>query len=194
MTIGNQRSCRMHKKTISQEKIIKTTLEMVQRKNGIRDINLRKFARELGCAHTNLYNYFPNFNELMWNAMFKATELMGEFIFERQTLESLIDRYIVYAYNNRELYKLIWYEDLGEVPDNLKDRISSPGRKTIRMLEKTTAFSEEALEKRVNNAMSYVHGEISFLLFGRRPGGIPDFNLWKKRVKRTALSIFYDIE
>jgi len=184
----------MHKKNISRENIIKTTLDMVQRKNGIQDINLRKIARELNCAHTNLYNYFPNFNDLLWNAMFKATEIMGDFIFEKASIESLIDRYIEYAHHNRGLYKLIWYEDLGEIPDRLKDKVSSPGRKTINMLKKTTDFSETALEKRVNNAMSYVHGELSFLLFGRRPGGILNFNLWKNRVKRTALTIFYDIE
>jgi len=34
---------------------------VIDKEEGLRGVNLRKIAREIGCAHTNAYNYFDSF-------------------------------------------------------------------------------------------------------------------------------------
>jgi len=80
------------KKSITKEQIIETALDLLKDKSDIRSVNLREIARVLGCAHTNLYNYFPSFNDLLWEA---HMEIENQFIKKiALELESVQDGYL----------------------------------------------------------------------------------------------------
>lgn len=55
-------------KGISKDLVIDTALALIDKQQGIKKLNFRDIARELGCAHTNLYNYFASFETLLWGA------------------------------------------------------------------------------------------------------------------------------
>ncbi len=103
------------KKNISKEQIIDTTLELLKDKSDIRTINLREIARVLGCAHTNLYNYFPSFQDLLWEAHMEIEHI--------DDIQPEIDKIVTEKAVNTmiELLEDIWLHVYPEVPD--KERI-----------------------------------------------------------------------
>jgi AcrR family transcriptional regulator len=56
----------------SSERFITETLALIAEKGGSRDVNLREISRRVGCAHTNVYNYFTSLDDLMWAAYRRA--------------------------------------------------------------------------------------------------------------------------
>ncbi len=85
--------------TIGRQAFIDEVLRLLDEGVPIRDLNLRRVAKELGCAHTNAYNWFKSQQELLWFALGSALEhliaLMPE---DRMPLLSepgnLIERYV----------------------------------------------------------------------------------------------------
>jgi len=67
-------------KGIDKTRIIEVTLELINREGGVQGVNLRQIARLLSCAHTNLYNYFSDGNELLWAALDEAGVKLREFV------------------------------------------------------------------------------------------------------------------
>ncbi len=62
-----------------RDTFIAAVLEMLDEGTALRDLNLRKIARRIGCAHTNAYNYFSTFEELLWWSLREALERMIAF-------------------------------------------------------------------------------------------------------------------
>ena len=53
---------------ISKELIVETALALINEEGSSSKVNLREIARRLGCAHTNIYNYYPSLDELLGRA------------------------------------------------------------------------------------------------------------------------------
>ena len=54
------------------ERFVEVTLELIEERGGSQSVNLREVARRVGCAHTNVYNYFDGFPGLLWEALRRA--------------------------------------------------------------------------------------------------------------------------
>jgi AcrR family transcriptional regulator len=54
---------------MQKETIVQATLELIQEKESASQVNMREVARALGCAHTNIYNYFEDYGDLLWAAL-----------------------------------------------------------------------------------------------------------------------------
>ena len=65
------------RKPISREQIIDSALELLRNRRDVQSLNLREIARALGCAHTNLYNYFSSYPQLLWEAHAVCMERMS---------------------------------------------------------------------------------------------------------------------
>ncbi len=63
-----------------RERYIQETLDLIAEKGGSMDVNLREVSRRIGCAHTNAYNYFDSFDDLLWEAYRSGLRTYGEFI------------------------------------------------------------------------------------------------------------------
>ena len=49
-------------------KYVDAMLELVLEKGGLKEVNLRMVSKHIGFAHTNAYNYFENFDALIFAA------------------------------------------------------------------------------------------------------------------------------
>ncbi len=62
-----------------RERYIKEALSLISEKGGSMDVNLREISRRIGCAHTNAYNYFESFDDLLWEAYRRALRMYIDF-------------------------------------------------------------------------------------------------------------------
>lgn len=112
----------MEKKDISREQIIDTALELLRDKRELKDLNLRQIARTLGCAHTNLYNYFSSYTDLLWAAHAALLDLAMAELREslaRQgspavRLEEFFRTVARFYLDNTGWFRLAWLEYIGE--------------------------------------------------------------------------------
>ncbi len=149
------------KKNINKAVIIKVTLELIEEKGGIKDVNLRLIARRIGCAHTNLYNYYESLDEILWEALGQAlTEMMSysdkEFG-EDCEFYSLISKHIEFSMKHPGWYRLIWLEDIGGEPsEEIAEILRKPGEKFVKEVMK--ARSDELAQEEAGIIADIIHG------------------------------------
>jgi len=170
------------KKNITKELIVETALELMRDKNDFRGLNLREIARTLGCAHTNIYNYFPSHTDLLWETHATIQEVFMEMLTKRLEaantaelrlayfFESFVDMYM----DNKGWFRLAWQEYIG---DERPKRDIEATEATNKMLNKHISeiwkelsgeYPDADTTKRVlHNTHCYIVGEISNYLLGR---------------------------
>ncbi len=191
------------KKNISKDQIIETTLELMKNKNNLQGLNLREIARTLGCAHTNLYNYFPSYNDLLWEAHTAILEASMEILTKKLNtaknaelrLTCFFEAFVETYLNNKGWFWLVWHEYIDGVRP----------QKYIEALERTNEILHSHLSeiwndiygkhpyadttKRIlHNTHCYIVGEISNHLLGRDL--IEDETKLKDYIIREAVSMF----
>ncbi len=157
---------------VIKEAVIEAAVRMIDESKGLRNVSLRVIAKEMGCAHTNLYNYFDNLEEIYWQALgnvlvkmitfcLKDTEKQndpGEKLF--QTISNIID----FSFDHEGWYRLIWFEPLnGEPTPEVRKILFQPAEIFTRSLMEA---SERELIKEEAEVISgiilrYLHGELS---------------------------------
>jgi AcrR family transcriptional regulator len=170
------------KKNITKQQVVETALALMKDKDDLRRLNLREIARTLGCAHTNLYNYFPRYNDLLWEAHAAVQEIFMELLTKKLSeantaemrlnyfFEAFADMYL----DSKGWFRLAWQEPaLGERP--MRD---------IEVTEVTSEFlnhhiaeiwkdfygeypGADAVKRVLHNTHCYIVGEISNYLSGR---------------------------
>ena len=145
-----------------REAIIKAALDLLEESGDPSSLNLRKTAARAGCAHTNVYNYFPSLEALKWALLEQSLRIMSGFLFESGSTDipEMIGAYFDFGIKHPALYKLIWITDLdpGAAPPDTSfmKRIPDRLRKLI--------DSEKA-----DLLHNYVHGRILNTIFRRYP-------------------------
>lgn len=64
------------------DRFVETTLELIAEEGGAGPVNLRQVSRRMGCAHTNVYNYFAGFQDLLWAAFRRTLSNYGAWLTE----------------------------------------------------------------------------------------------------------------
>ena len=145
-----------------QHEILDAAFSLLSEEGDVASLNLRKIARKAGCAHTNVYNYYPKLGSLKWAMLEKALERMEVRIFksENASIEEIIRSYIEFALEHPELYKLIWTSDLPveDAPRDLSFLTGIPRK----LAEYMPAGPADILH-------SYVHGRLLSVIFNRSP-------------------------
>lgn len=62
----------------TSERFITETLDLIDERGGSQGVNLREVSRRVGCAHTNAYNYFASFEDLLWAAFRRVLYEYGQ--------------------------------------------------------------------------------------------------------------------
>lgn len=145
-----------------KDQILKAAFSLLEEEGDASALNLRKIAKRAGCAHTNVYNYFPNFEALKWVMLEQALGMLDEFMFKSSEDEALllISRYIDFALSRPALYRLIWVTELdpAAAPDDTDFLTRIPGR------------LEGAMDnKKADIVHCYLHGKLLNLIFSRYP-------------------------
>lgn len=187
---------------ITKESIVNITLELIHDKENIRSVNLREIARVLGCAHTNLYNYFEDLDAILWDALDIVLVRSTEFILSgmdkikdaEEKLELFYRRIIDYYLQNRGWFRLFWIEKLrGKRPEsNIKLTADVVGKHVVMLAELFEELycvkltKEEAMYV-FHTVHSYVYGEISIFIAGR--GLIPGEEEFRKYILRESIKL-----
>ena len=162
---------------ITREQILDTALAMVNERGTSANINLREIARRLDCAHTNLYNYYPSLDGLLWDAHGSALERMVHAVTSapvkggrEKSLSSFYAAFLGFYLSNRGLFSLLWQDTLsGERPETHR----ADAEEKVRLLvDHLSEIYEGAVElNRLHDALHrvhcYLHGEVSIFIHGR---------------------------
>ncbi|MGC6173653.1 TetR/AcrR family transcriptional regulator [Lacrimispora sp. 38-1] len=190
-------------KSISKDQIIETALDLMKDRSDIRSINLREIARALGCAHTNLYNYFPSFNDLLWEAHIVIQKKIISELYVRLAnmqdqsnklqcfFSTLADQYL----EHRGWFRLAWLDYIDDVrPDNdiiaTEEAVSSMVEVLKNIWEDSCheVVDREKIYWVLHNVHCYIIGEVSNYFNGRRL--ISDEEELKNHIADTCLMIF----
>lgn len=159
------------KKAISKEIIIETVLQLIEENEGIKDVNLRGIAKKIGCAHTNLYNYFDSLDEVFWEALGQVLLKMIDYVDSNLAAETdneekfylVLSNILDFSMKHPGWYRLIWLESID----------GEPTPKIIQILHKLSEGLNEDLIKASDNKLTeekanliddilhtYLHGEL----------------------------------
>lgn len=189
-------------KGITKEIIVNATLQLIKDRENIRNVNLREIARVLECAHTNLYNYYPDFDGILWDTLDEILVRSEDFILTgidtvddpAGKLHYFYERIIEFYLQNRGWFRLFWMEKLqGSRPDKnaslAEDTVEKYVTVLAQILEKlyNTKFINKQVKEIFHTVHCYLHGEISIFISGR--GLITDEESFKKYVLGECVRI-----
>ncbi|WP_315117408.1 TetR/AcrR family transcriptional regulator [uncultured Clostridium sp.] len=158
------------KKHISKEIILETTLSLIDKNEGIKDVTLRDIAKKIGCAHTNLYNYFSSLDEIFWEALGEVLLIMMDYSSNGLSDEKddeerfflVLSNLIDFSMQHPGWYRFIWFESIGGNPSTEVTKIlNKPGEgfsELIKMVNNN--ISNEKANSIGNILHSYLHGEL----------------------------------
>ena len=161
----------INKKDVSKEIIIETTLRLIEENGGIKDVNLRGIAKEIGCAHTNLYNYFNNFNEIIWESLGWILIRMIDYVDssigsasnDEERLYLALEAILEFSFKHPGWYRVVWLESIGGEPSHQTTEIlikPTEGLNYLIIKASGGMLTEEKADSISNILHSYLHGEI----------------------------------
>lgn len=191
------------KKKITKEQIMETALELLKDKSNIRSVNLREIARVLGCAHTNLYNYFPSFNDLLWEAHMEIqNQFLQKIALELEHVQDQTRKVHQFFFSLSDLYlehkgwfRLAWLDYIDDVrPEQDKLATETVVCTMVDLLESIwlSLYPQAPARERIHSVLHDVHcyiiGEVSNFINGR--GRIRETELLKQHIAETAATFF----
>lgn len=181
ITIGNKNrsgKVKSNKSSISKQVILETTLALIDENGGIKNVTLRDIAKKIGCAHTNLYNYYNSLDEIFWESLAQALLKMMDYCVNDLTAEtndeeefySLYSNLIDFSVDHPGLYRLIWLETMDGNPSaEVIQILGLPGKKLNELIIKinNNKLSEEKANSINAILHCYLHGELCKWINGR---------------------------
>jgi AcrR family transcriptional regulator len=138
MTTGNAPPVQPPPTAPTRERFIATTLGLIEAEGGSQSVNLREVARRMGCAHTNVYNYFDSFGELLWEAFRRGLAVYGERLTRdvdttlpaEEYLRRVIANLAAFPQEQPGLYRFIASDpiDLAVIPPDILDTVTAMKR------------------------------------------------------------------
>lgn len=182
---------------ITADRFIIATLELIAEEGGSQDVNLRQIARRVGCAHTNVYNYFDSYDDLLWAAFRRALRDYGEFLTHdldgalppNEYLRRVIANLATYPSRNQGVYRFIGSDpiDLDRIPVDILESVTAMKVwlfKVVEVVVSPEGDSSDA-ERIANIVLAYIDGETLNLINGRV---VPGEDI-EERVIENALSL-----
>ncbi len=191
------------KKNITKEQVIETAVELMKNSDNLSTINLREIARTLGCAHTNLYNYFASYNDLLWATHSAIQGIFMKMITNRlnavntaeKRLVSFFATFVDMYMDNKGWFRLAWQEYIeGDRPQS---DIAATGEANKMVNDDISDIWNELygeqpnrnkIERVLHNTHCYIVGEISNYLLGR--GLIKDEQILRSYITDEAIRMF----
>ena len=163
----------------SAERYVDQTIALISEKGGSRDVNLREISRRIGCAHTNVYNYFASLDDLLWAAFRRALRLYAEAMVEgldgslsgHAFFQRLIRNLVGFAVDHPGLHRFISSDPLDpeRIPDDVIVTVS--GLKRFYMDCLAVLCGDRLDRRRVEQLgdilLAYLDGETFNLINGR---------------------------
>jgi AcrR family transcriptional regulator len=153
------------------DRFVETTLDLITEEGGAGPVNLRQVSRRMGCAHTNLYNYFPGFQDLLWAAFRRTLSIYGAWLTQelddslepQEYLRRVLVNLASFPQTHPGLYRFIASDRLpmSEIPEDILDTVSRMKQwlsETLRAVSGSELDPEEAAAI-ADMVLAYVDGE-----------------------------------
>ncbi len=198
MTNGNAVAPTGPAKGLSAERFVDAALELIAEEGGSLDVNLRAISRRVGCAHTNAYNYFDSYADLLWAAFRRALRIYDEHLTHdldgelppRENLQRTLANLASFPQQNPGLYRFIGSDpiDLETIPEDVMETVTAMKHWFADMVAAAAAPGTDPAEARraADIVLAYIDGETLNLINGR---AIPDEDLGG-RVVTNAVRLF----
>jgi len=105
-------------------RLVENAVALIEESGGSKGVNLRMIAKRVGCAHTNVYNYFDSFEDLLWGAFLAILKRWVEFTRARVgaqvdqpgLLRAFVQTQVAFAVEHPGWYRFVWLEKLPGQP------------------------------------------------------------------------------
>lgn len=159
-----------NKNAINKEVILETALKLIDEKCGSKYVTLRDIAKELGCAHTNLYNYYDSLDEIFWEAIAKVlikeldylSDALNSEAKNEEKLNKCLACLVDFSMKYPGWFKLVWLDSINGQPSAEVNKIlMKPGEGFIELImETSSSLSKDEAATVANILHSYLHGEL----------------------------------
>lgn len=160
------------------DRFVNTTLELIAEQGGSQGVNLREVARRIGCAHTNVYNYFDSYDDLLWSAFRRVlddyaacwADELDESLAHDEYLRRLITNLVAYPQRNPGFYRFIGSDPIsaGGFPDDVLDTVVAMKRQLFVAFRNCAPDTDPAVvDEACNIVYAYIDGE-TFNLINER--------------------------
>jgi len=180
------------------ERFVTTTLSLIAAEGGSQNVNLRQVSREMGCAHTNVYNYFASYEDLLWVSFHRTLHLYGEYLVRdlddsldpQEYLRRLVSNLATFPEANPGLYRFIASDpiDLDRIPDHTLELVATMKTWLSEVLTSVVApdIDADEAESVANIVLAYIDGETLNLINDRV---VPGEDV-RGRIVENALRLF----
>ena len=161
------------------ERFVEATLSLIAQRGGSQGVNLREISRHVGCAHTNAYNYYASFQDLLWAAFRRALRIYGENLVSglsdslppQAYLRRLVSNLATFPQNHPGLYRFIGSDpiDPDQIPEDILQAVSQMKQWLLDVFEVLCGArgNAEGAEEACNILLAYVDGETFNVINGR---------------------------
>lgn len=164
------------RKSLSEDRILEQTLDLIDEKGGVSGTNFREIARRLGCAHTSLYNFYGSFSDLLMAALNEIRSRMGAYAATNMKEQNQPYGFLGYvgAVIDFNLEHMGWYRFLwmDSHPWEMEAVVSKEDRPDRMFSKELMALSGGTLDEpgalRLQGILhGYYHGELMKYINGR---------------------------
>ena len=160
------------------DRFIDTTLELIAEQGGSQGVNLREVARRMGCAHTNVYNYFASFDHLLWASFRRVLDDYEAHLFSGLDdsvsgdglLQQLVTRLVAYPQQHPGWYRFIGSDPIttGDFPADILEKVVEMKQQLFATFRRCAPGADSAVtDEACNIIYAYIDGE-TFNLINER--------------------------
>ena len=161
------------------ERFVETALDLIEEQGGSLSVNLRQISRRMGCAHTNVYNYFDTYQDLLWEAFRRGLDTYGDYLIHdlsadldaAEYLRRIVINLATFPEERPGLYRLIGSDpiDVAELPEDILEYVTGMKEWLAAAFQAAggTGLEAAAAAQACDIVLSYIDGETLNLLNGR---------------------------
>ncbi len=168
---------------ITREMITETAALLIEETGDKNSASLREIAKRLGCAHTNLYNYYGSLTEILWDVAAWILKRMmhdtrGEHLsadaskdVSEEDLLGIFLAFFDFSVDHPGWYRFLWLEKQEGTPTPEAAKVLSEAMGSIYgTLGKLAGgvFSPDKVQQYSDILFCYTYGEITSWLHNRR--------------------------
>jgi AcrR family transcriptional regulator len=162
---------------LTANRFVQETLALISERGGSSGVNLREVSRRVGCAHTNVYNYFASFDELIWAAFGEALGLYGDFLVRDlddtlppgEYVRRLISSLAAFPEEQPGLYRFIGSDPMeaDSIPADVLQTVGEMKQWLFDSVRSCYPLVGGDAEEASNIVLAYIDGETLNLINGR---------------------------
>lgn len=170
----------MDKKNIQKQRMMRYFIEAAKeiiKKDGLKEISVRKVGEKAGYSYATIYNYFKDLNSLLNYCVFDFLEdcykymvsFKNDDVNPREQIIIYTLAYVKYFTENPDLFQLIFLEELGRPPEILLNNNERPSiglllKESLSECVKEGFIAEEDTHFLQGLIGSYLRGKLLFFL------------------------------